>query len=75
VNCEHLLPHSLGGVVIARKCLLRQNHIGRHLVKNNVGNYLLWWPLDECFCNLVPCECFSFKMISIHKANELLGET
>ena len=72
MKCNHSLPNNLDGNVSSRECLLRSNHKGNHLIRSNYGNYFLWYPLDECFCNRVPCECFTFKNITKDEAQKLL---
>ena len=72
MKCNHLLPNNLGGRVSNRECLLQQNHKDYHLAKTNNGNYILWYSLDECFCNKVPCQCFGFLKIAEAEAQKLL---
>jgi hypothetical protein len=65
----------MDGTVSNRGCLLNKNHKSYHLVKVSDGDYLLWYPLDECFCNQTPCECFTFQNITEVEAQKLLDDT
>ncbi|GEM_PF-5164417 len=71
--CKCLLPNDMKGSVRHRECLLQQNHTGLHLIRIYSGNYLLWWPLDECFCNKIPCECFITESITEIEAKKLIA--
>ncbi len=75
MECDCLLPNDLDGTVSNRECLLNKNHRGLHLVKVGNGDYLLWYSLDECFCNKTPCECFIFQNITEAEAKKLLDDT
>ena len=75
MRCNCLLPNDMDGTVNNRECLLKKNHNGLHLVKVNDIDYLLWWPLDECFCSQISCECFTFQPITEVEAQKLLDGT
>ena len=74
MKCNCLLPSDLDGRVDNRGCLFQQGHQDNHLVTTNDGNYILWYPLDECFCDKIPCECFTFQNITEAEAHKLLTD-
>ncbi len=72
MKCDKLLPNNLDGSISKRECLLDLNHKSLHLVQLDDGQYLTWYPLDECFCGKMPCECFTYRFITEAEAQRLL---